>query len=356
MKYPPISYSDYLSIPTLLSLKKLRSEEFGNPAYEEFLFKTVHQVYELWFQQILFDLNSVLKMMGKDFIPESDLGICETRMARIHQIFQHVLEPIDILETMTPLDFLDFRDTLYPASGFQSLQFRLIEIKLGLSDEQRLAFQKGPFWQSMGKDDQQVAIQAISEPSLFDLVEKWLQRTPYLQVQKFSFWKEYQTAVENLLTQDRSTLSQNKTLNEDLKKRGLDSLEQAQKTFQLFFQASEKSEHFRMNTKALQAALFIYLYREEAALQLPFRMLTRLQELDEVMSLWRTKHAGMALRMLGEKIGTGGSSGHSYLQNTAQKHRIFIDLFKLATFMIPRSQLPKLPQELREKLNAADRQ
>jgi tryptophan 2,3-dioxygenase len=83
---------------------------------------------------------------------------------------------------------------------------------------------------------------------------------------------------------------------------------------------------------------------------MPFQVLTALQDIDELMTTWRYRHALMAHRMLGRKIGTGGSSGADYLKSATEKHRIFADFFNLATFLIPRSRLPELPGRLRENL------
>ena len=96
--------------------------------------------------------------------------------------------------------------------------------------------------------------------------------------------------------------------------------------------------------------LNINLYRDEPVLQLPFRLLAALMSVDELMTLWRYRHALMVQRMIGVKIGTGGSAGHDYLRDTAARHRIFSDLFRLSTYLIPRSRLPALPRELEDAM------
>jgi tryptophan 2,3-dioxygenase len=106
-----------------------------------------------------------------------------------------------------------------------------------------------------------------------------------------------------------------------------------------------------LSHKATLAALFIQLYRDEPLLQLPFRVLTLLMDIDEQLTNWRSSHALMAQRMLGSKIGTGGSSGHGYLKSTISNKRIFTDLFNLSTYLIPRSQLPILPESLIRNLD-----
>jgi len=95
----------------------------------------------------------------------------------------------------------------------------------------------------------------------------------------------------------------------------------------------------------------ITLYRDEPLLQSPFRLLVALVKIDENLSLWRHRHALMVHRMIGTKIGTGGSSGQQYLQRTVEAHRVFLDFFNLSTFLIPRSLRPPLPSELRAQLD-----
>jgi tryptophan 2,3-dioxygenase len=106
-----------------------------------------------------------------------------------------------------------------------------------------------------------------------------------------------------------------------------------------------------MSYDATIAALFINLYRDEPILHLPFRLLVTLTEIDEALTTWRYRHAQMVMRMIGNKIGTGGSSGHAYLHKTAEKHHIFKDLHAIATLLIPRSELPELPKHLKEQLD-----
>jgi tryptophan 2,3-dioxygenase len=106
----------------------------------------------------------------------------------------------------------------------------------------------------------------------------------------------------------------------------------------------------RLSRQALLAALLISLYRDEPAFQLPFRLLTGLIDVDEGFAAWRYRHALLAHRMIGGKIGTGGTSGHDYLEAAARKHRIFADLLDLPTFFLPRSALPALPDEVEAQL------
>lgn len=356
MKYPPIHYHDYLQLDKLLDAQKRRSEEFGQPAHDEWLFISVHQAYEVWFKQMLFEIDSVMSLLKQNPVPERDFHLILRRLKRALMILKLSLGHIDILETMTPLDFLDFRDFLYPASGFQSFQFRLIEIKLGLREADRMLYNQAPFHTHLPKNHQDAVLEANKNESLFDLVQKWLERTPFLQKDQFSFWTEYRKAVTEMLEGDKQTILSNPVLTEEAKQRNLKMLSMTEATFNALFdekafEEQRKQGLFRMSLKSIQAALFIQIYRDEPILTAPFEMLYTLSDLDETMTLWRERHAQMVLRMVGRKIGTGGSSGHEYLKATADKHKIFVDLSRLSSFLIPSSRVPKLPVDLRKAMN-----
>ena len=121
---PPQYYQEYLNLKKILNSQHLISKDYGNPAHDEMLFIIIHQIYELWFKQILFELDSVIEIFSKDEIQESHIGTSVSRLDRIIEIQKILIDQIHVLETMTPMDFLDFRDFLIPASGFQSVQFR----------------------------------------------------------------------------------------------------------------------------------------------------------------------------------------------------------------------------------------
>lgn len=356
MKYPPVHYHYYLGLDPLLSTQHRKSEEHGKPAHDEMLFIIVHQTYELWFKQIIFELNSVLTIFQKDQVAETEMGFASARLERIVSIMKLVIGQIDVLETMTPLDFLEFRDMLYPASGFQSFQWRLIETKLGLRIGDRFAYNNAPFYKSLNEDQQVEMQKVLNQPSLFDSLEKWLERTPFLQNEQFSFWESYKQAVNQMFRDDIEIVRTNERLNDEDKKRNIEALEKTLGGFEALFdeKAYEKLRQegqFRLSYKALHAALLVQLYRDQPILQTPFRIIQALLDIDETMTTWRYRHALMALRMLGQKIGTGGSSGHKYLAEATSKHKIFGDFFNLTTFFIPRSQVPPLPKSMTDRMN-----
>ena len=114
------NYRNYLNLHALLNAQKLISEKRGKTAHDEMLFIITHQVCELWFKQILFEIDSIFEVFHANVIDESQVGIAVSRLHRINEIIQLLVDQIKILETMTPMDFLEFRDLLTPASGFQS--------------------------------------------------------------------------------------------------------------------------------------------------------------------------------------------------------------------------------------------
>lgn len=356
MKYPPVQYPDYLNLSSLLSTQHPKSVEYGKPAHDEMLFIIVHQTYELWFKQIVFELDAVLRAFQKPQIAETEMGLASARLERIVSIMKLLLGQIDVLETMTPLDFLDFRDMLYPASGFQSYQWRLIETKLGLRIGDRLAYNQSPFYKSLNEEQQKEMLELLQQPSLFDAVDKWLERTPFLKDENFNFWDSYKAAVNKMFSDDIDTVKNNPRLSEEDKAKNISSLEQTLKSFDVLFDEKSfeklRSEgQFRLSYKAIHAALLIQLYRDQPILQTPFRIISALLDIDELMTTWRYRHALMAMRMLGQKIGTGGSTGHKYLADATAKHKIFGDFFNLTTFFIPRSQVPPLPKSMSDRMS-----
>jgi tryptophan 2,3-dioxygenase len=353
----PLYYADYLQLDRLLSSQRPKSAlgDPKRPAHDEMLFIIVHQAYELWFKQILWELDAVLATFRRSPVAEEDVGQAVLRLGRIVEIQRVLIQQVDVLETMTPLDFLDFRDDLIPASGFQSVQFRLVENELGMRRGDRLQIHNASYTSRFTEADAARVEASEREPSLFDLIEGWLERTPFLEFGDFDFWREYRRAVDAMLANDRASIRNNPTLTEDEKTTQLAGVESTAGRFADVFEeragAAEPAapgRHF--SRRALQAALLINLYRDEPILHLPFRLLTLLADVDRNFTTWRQRHAQMVMRMIGTRIGTGGSSGHEYLDRTAERHRVFADLSALASFYIPRSALPKLPADVRRRM------
>ncbi len=352
----PVYYSEYLSLPKLLDAQTPLSRESGSECHDEMLFILVHQVYELWFKQILHDLRSIVTEFKKDSLSESTLPLLVQRLQRVIKIQNVMIQQFDILETMTPMDFLEFRELLMPASGFQSLQFREIEIRLGLSTDDRVEVDRKFFTGRLNDSDRKALESVEKDPSLLRLVERWLERTPFTADRSFNFWDEYQKAVSQMLTEDEATIRANvAALSSDEIKAQLENLQQTRVNFDSLFDAKAHATLVgegkrKLSQKAILNSLFILLYRDEPMLSYPFELITALMDIDENFTAWRHRHALLAHRMLGTKIGTGGSSGHVYLKRAAENNRVFTDFFNLSSFMIPRSKLPVLPAELRKRL------
>ena len=350
-----LTYGKYLQLNKILDSQHLKSEENGNQVHDEMLFIIIHQAYELWFKQILHELDSVLSMFKSNYVQEENLGTVVSRFDRIIEIQKLLINQIGILETMTPMDFLEFRDLLTPASGFQSAQFRLIENKLGMQVKDRIKYGKQRYEKFLDDIDTNVVIESENEPSLFDLLEKWLERTPFLQMDEFSFWGSYQLAVEKMIQNDIKQIKSNTQLDKDTLENSLKQYKSIQKTYDALFNEKkyiklQEDGHRRLSQRATLGALFIQLYRDEPICQLPHQLMTQLINLDQLFTSWRNRHRLLAFRMIGVKIGTGGSTGHAYLKKTAEKHSVFSDIANLSTYIIPRSSLPKLPKELKKEL------
>jgi tryptophan 2,3-dioxygenase len=348
-----MDYAGYLKVGALLSLQHLESEKSGRPAHDEMLFIVIHQTYELWFKQILYELDLIQNIFGGSTVDDADLGRAVHAAERIVKIEQLLVAQVDILETMTPMDFLEFRDLLIPASGFQSEQFRLLETRLGLRREARLAFNDASFDASLAKDIQTRLAAAEAAPSLRDQIDAWLSRTPFVDTSGFHFRDAYRKALDALLTHDMQQIRAHPHLNAAEKEVQIASLQKSRDMFDGLLDDARYAElraqgAWTLSRRALQAALFLFLYRDEPAAHGGFRMLQALMDMDETLALWRLRHALMVSRMLGRKVGTGGSAGYDYLRATAEKHRAYNDLFAIATFLIPRSALPPLPDEVRK--------
>jgi tryptophan 2,3-dioxygenase len=347
---PDFYYADYLKLAALLAAQQPESARQGRPAHDEMLFIVVHQTYELWFKQILHELDRIQADFGGDVVEDEYLGRIVHGLERINEILKLLIQQLEVLETMTPLDFLDFRDFLFPASGFQSTQFRLIEIRLGLSRAIRSDYAGKPFDEMLAKSDRARVVAAEDGPKLIDQLDRWLSRTPFVHRPDYDFSREYRKAVRQMLEDDAARVRANQAM--DLAQREIEAkrIEASLEEFQAIFAPESEPSPWQMSRAAVQAALFIIVYRDRPVLQLPFRLLAALMNVDELLTLWRYRHALMVQRMIGVKIGTGGSAGHDYLRDTAAKHRVFSDLFRLSTYLIPRSRLPKLPRELEDAM------
>lgn len=334
----PVYYHDYLQLDKILNAQQRESELANDAAHDEMLFIVIHQAYELWFKQILFEVDSVIEIFNQEKIADNSnqLQLATHRLNRVVEILKVLVHQIDILETMTPMEFMEFRDYLRPASGFQSIQFKVLEARLGLSFAERHGQE---YYLSQLKPEHVAYIKESEKlPTLLILVNQWLERFPYLNdkywehlktdgVTSQFFWNEYRK-------QYASTL-------DEREKGNLTAFDEI---------LINQKQKLSFSAEALRSALFIMLYRGEPLIQLPFRLLHTLLDIDEQLATWRFRHINMVHRMIGSRIGTGGSTGKEYLQGALNKHYIYKDLAMLTSFMMNQKKLPSLPAELKRQL------
>jgi len=326
-----IHYHDYLQLDRILEAQFPESDKQNLPAHDEMLFIIIHQAYELWFKQLHHEVDSVAGIMNKPALNDNspELQTVVHRLNRCITILRVLVHQIDIMETMNPMDFLDFRDMLRPASGFQSWQFKELEAKLGLKFEQRHG--KEYYTAQLKKEHVDVIKEAETNKSLLELVNAWLERMPLapsISDDKNSFWQQYRQLYQTSLAEgERDNLS----------------------AFDELFLSGD-NDTLTLSPTASRAALFILLYRGYPLLQLPFQLLNCLLEIDEQLSSWRYRHMNMVHRMIGTRIGTGGSTGKDYLKAAADKHYIFREFAQLNSFLIERGKLPALSKDMEKRL------
>ncbi len=325
-----VHYHDYLQLEKILNAQFPESDKQQLPAHDEMLFIVIHQAYELWFKQLHHEVDSVAAIMGKPALNDNspELQTVVHRLNRCVTILRVLVHQIDIMETMTPMDFLDFRDMLRPASGFQSWQFKELEAKLGLKFEQRHG--KEYYTAQLCPAHVDIIKKAESSQSLLQLLNSWLERMPFLKEgADDSFWNNYKECYKSSLAEaEKNNLA----------------------AFDEIFVNNGSAAERSLSPAACRAALFIMLYRGYPLLQLPFQLLNCLLEIDEQLSSWRYRHMNMVHRMIGTRIGTGGSTGKDYLKAAADKHYIFREIAQLNSFLIERRKLPHLPSHIEQQL------
>lgn len=343
-------YGSYLHLDKILDSQHPASFQNGNePAHDEMLFIIIHQAYELWFKQILFELDYSMAIFKKDTINDNseDLNLVRHRLGRVIKIMELLNQQVNVLDTMTPMDFLAFRNLLTPSSGFQSKQFRLIEAKLGLAIDQRhqKEYYKRTNEGGFNSTDFKGISETENEKNLLQLINDWLERMPFFDATYWDnknektiidhpFWKSYRSIYENGLTErELPKLIDFDYVFFDIKP--TDSLPEQLAVLRSSF-----------STTAMRSALFIMLYRDFPVFQTSYQLLDSLIEIDHLMSNWRHKHLIMVRRMIGMRVGTGNTSGAGYLEGALNKHYVYRDLSGLSTYLIERKKLPKLPDEL----------
>ncbi len=254
-----LTYENYLKLPELLRLQNVQSDP---PEHDETLFIIIHQVYELWFKLLLHEFDKI----KRDFSSNNLYGASAT-LKRTRTIMKTLVAQLDVLETMTPMSFLSFRDRLAAASGFQSAQFRELEFLLGHKRAEMLKFHK--------EDSPAFTVleRRLNEPSLVDHFYDFLEH------------RGVQIPVE---------LS-----DKDVRAPGV--------------------PHERIQ----QGLINLYRTQPDVA-----NLLEQITDFDEGLQEWRYRHVKMVERTIGHKQGTGGSPGVEFLKESLFKP-IFPDLWKI---------------------------
>jgi len=254
-----VTYGSYLRIDDLLSLQDCES---SGPEHDELLFIIIHQVYELWFKEVLHELDRFVEHLDND-----DPAAAEHQLKRVLKILKTLVGQLDVLETMTPIEFQSFRAFLDRASGFQSAQFRELEFLLGAKTRDNLdRFSANP------REFANLS-RRFGEPTIWDAFLALIDRRGYHLPDQVLSRDVTQPTAENSAVQDR----------------------------------------------------LVDIYRSDAVLTAVCEALT---DLDEGLQEWRYRHVAMVQRTIGTKSGTGGSSGAEYLRSTLFRP-VFPDLWTI---------------------------
>ena len=338
------TYGDYLQLPALL---ELQGENRG-VSPDEMHFIIVHQTFELWFKQVIRELTEVRDILAQDHVPEDDIPRAVDHLGRTTEIFRLMANQWTVLETLTPQGFLAFRDGLGTASGFESYQMREFEILLGLANEDRL-YGMDPIstFRKLAKNSQRDAAilsrleDVASKPSLSESLMRWVSRTPIMGSLAGNHGDE-DAVAEYIETHLNSHEKIGKQAAERMSGYGASSSEEAAERFAASHQGAIDFLKPDGNVSRARAGLlFIESYRELPLLTWPRTLIDAIVELEESMVKWRHSHARMVERIMGRRIGTGGTSGVDYLDATSQ-YRIFKDLWAVRTILVKPDFRPEL--------------
>ncbi|PIE21951.1 MAG: hypothetical protein CSA62_14880 [Planctomycetota bacterium] len=357
----PHNYGNYLRLPELLSCQNPPSRvegercgptrEYGHP--DELLFIIVHQVFELWFKQMLFELDRFRDLLGQPETQPSERRV-EERMipqltellGRVNEILRLCHDQFTVIETMPSTHFLAFRDLLGNSSGFQSLQFREFEILLGLSREAReravagqsrlegIALRFDSYFE--GAERQRLE-EAASEMSVSDAVLDWLARTPVESLFP-GFEADFLAAHVRYGEDQLARIRVNPKI-------GAEAIKQARLRTEAGIEELRQYLRPGSSRAARLGFLFISSYRTQPLLRAPSSLIETLIELEERVRLFRYRHARMVERMIGRRVGTGGSPGVEYLDRTAVEYRLFEGLLEGRSYLLDPARLPAPPDE-----------
>ncbi len=347
------TYWGYLKVKELLSLQDGVGD--GEVSADELNFIVIHQVYELWFKLVIRDLKDIVKIFDSNRVDEQFIPLTVRRLDRIITIFKLASDHFELMEQISPQDFIAFRGKLGTASGFQSFQVRLVEFLIGLDPDEMVLlgdatplthFRNNAKSLKGGEEVLQLIEEALNSPSLLEVIEDWLYRTPIngsspqdskdaVKVQGFvnEYIQCFRTEQDNLSELLITMRSGNP---ENIKRR----FEESKDMIKAYMNAEDVPDEDRQRRQRIRAAiLFIESYRSLPLMSWPQVLLDKLIELEEHLVIFRSRHARMVERMIGRRIGTGGSSGVDYLEATT-KYRIFKDLWGIRTILLQAEVIP----------------
>ncbi len=351
------TYWDYLRLDELLSLQGGLEDDESQVSSDELHFIVVHQVYEMWFKLMLRELREARDHLAAPLLAEETVPLVVHHLRRVTRIFELMVQQWAVVETLTPQDFLAFRDKLIPASGFQSFQMREVELVLGLEDSHRLHYGGvDPLAHIREKAADSPAgskvlahLEAVQEErSLRSTLHDWLHRTP---VQASGpddsgdsevvdrFLEDYLAAYSRAQDRQVHRLVEGSVVRpEAIEEKCAAAVEETRS----FLFATDVDAEERTWARRVRAGLvFIESYRELPLLAWPRTLVDAVVEVEEQFVLWRNRHARMTERTIGRRIGTGGSSGVDYLDEAA-KGRIFPELWAVRSILLAKADLPPL--------------
>jgi len=351
-----ISYWDYIRVEDLLSLQKGVHGDEAHVGNDEVLFITVHQVYELWFKLILRELEHVRAVIRQNPVPDQALSSAVRSLRRCVTIFEVAADHWRVVETLTTRDYLAFRDQLVGASGFQSAQIRQLEILLGLDDDQRLGCAGEASYKDVLRTAEggttpaleRVERQIAGGPSFRHALYDWLARTPIdgsndeasVRAYTEAFLASHEAQAHHLVESTGDALPHmDRSVLEKRYQRDIDHARGFLEARDLTH-LPEDEQHRRRHSRA--ALVFIESHRELPRLTWPRELIDTTLILEQSMVVWRQRHARMVERVIGRRTGTGGSGGVDYLDATAQRYRIFDDLWAVRTLLLKSELTPSL--------------
>ncbi len=343
-----ITYSEYLHLAELLQLQDGSNAGRRDISADELHFIIVHQSFELWFKLVLNQLSEARNLLASENVEEQSIPLIVHHLERSTEILKLMQSQWKVMETLSPQGFLAFRDELGTASGFESFQMRGLEIILGLDKVHRpggmdpLAhFKKLADESEDGRKAWQWLQELSEQETLVEVLMNWLSRTPINGSSSGDQGDE--EAVRSFIEGHLAAMqAHDEEALERHRKLGTPGIEKMAERFASSLEAAREFLLPGGNIMRQRAGLlFIESYRELPLLAWPRKLIDKMVEMEQQLLLFRHHHARMVERMIGRRVGTGGSSGVDYLDATT-KARIFTDLWQVRSILVKRDALPEL--------------